>query len=69
MSLDSNEAITFEADPVIVGPTSITVNNVAPVFDGLTNSAVVPGVVLPPNQTVTVTGPFIDPGSLAIHLM
>ena len=35
--------------------TTLTVDNVVPVFGGLTNSAAVPGAVLPPNQTVTVT--------------
>ncbi len=46
---------------------TVMVNNVAPVFDVLTNSAEVPGAVLPPDTLVTLTSTFIDPGSLDIH--
>ena len=47
--------------------TSLTVNNVTPVFVALTNNAAVPGALLPPNQTVTVSGSFTDPGILDQH--
>jgi hypothetical protein len=47
--------------------TTLTVNNTAPVFTLLTNTAAVPGAVLPPDQTVTVSGAFTDYGARDVH--
>jgi len=62
VSLDPNQKVVFQA----VGPTSVTVNNVAPSFNSVSNSAYTEGAVLAPNTTVTVDvfGPIFDLGSL-----
>ncbi|MCA9049623.1 MAG: PKD domain-containing protein, partial [Planctomycetaceae bacterium] len=62
VQLDSNDQLRLVAGPPQYGPTSISIRNVTPVIDGLTNTAAIPGQVIPPNTTVTVTVPFIDPG-------
>jgi len=46
---------------------TLTVNNVDPVLDSLSNTANIPGQVVAPNKTVTLTGAFTDPGILDAH--
>jgi len=56
VGLNAGDEIVFSAGAPAVGPTSVTVNNVAPSFNGLTNTAYRPGLVQAPETMITLDG-------------